>query len=56
MLALVIFEILRLVQLTGGSELSLSRRNQHFPGGSCIGGGVGGRVVVLLIEKFLFHR
>ena len=50
MLTLVIFEILRQGQSTGGSELTLSRKNQHLPSSFCIGGG--GEEGVVLIEKF----
>ena len=55
MLALVIFKILRFVQLTGDSELLLKAESINPPGGSCIGGG-GGGAVGLLIENLLFHR
>lgn len=51
---LVIFEILKLVQLTEDSELSLSRRintSQRVPSLMVLGQGF----VVLLIRKLFFH-
>ena len=55
MLDLVIFEILKLVQLTEDSELSLSRRintSQRVPSLKMV---LGQGFVVLLIRKLFFH-
>lgn len=53
----VIFQILRLVQFTGGPKLSLDRSINTFQVVPVLEVGVGERgTLVLLIENFLFHR
>lgn len=56
MLALVIFKILRFVQLTGDPELSLEAESINPSQGAPALEVMGGGGVVLLIENLFFHR